>query len=273
MSGWSNNVVTTGTPSFFTAPTGTNPSFVPASGDTQLTGRGAMGNGVPTTDIGFDPKCLVRRTPVMVGAVARVSSWQYDIDIDYIKSIGGVAKCFNVAMRSGTPDIGAYRAGAVTTLMPGNCVPPPDPPPMGGMGGMAGMTGMAGDAGASNAGMGGAISGAGMGGVAGSPPGGSGGVVSGTGGAAVGGATSTGGVPGSGGTGATSTGGSPGGAPGTSGSAPMAAAPGAANGADPEESAGCGCRIARSRSFARELVGLALLTFGVFAIRRRRRRL
>ncbi|HEY7374849.1 MAG TPA: right-handed parallel beta-helix repeat-containing protein, partial [Polyangia bacterium] len=38
-SGWSNNVVTTGTPTFFTAPTGTNPSFVPASGDTMLTGK------------------------------------------------------------------------------------------------------------------------------------------------------------------------------------------------------------------------------------------
>jgi MYXO-CTERM domain-containing protein len=268
MSGWSNNVVTTGMPSFFTAPTGTNPNFVPASGDTQLTGRGAMGNGVPTTDIGFDPKCLVRRTPVMVGEVARVSTWQYDIDIDYIKSIGGVAKCFNAAMRSGTPDIGAYRAGAVTTLMPGNCIPPPDPPPMGGMGGMAGMAG--GGAGESSAGMGGAISGAGMGGVAGLAPGGSGGAVSGMGGA-VAGATSTGGVSGTGGTGASSAGGSPGGATGTSGSAPIAGAPGAANSAGAEEPAGCGCRVARSRAGARELAGLALSMLGALAIRRRRR--
>src|SRR5262245_2520780 len=55
-SGWSNNVVTTGTPAYFTAPTGTNPSFVPASGDTMLTGKGAAGTGVPTTDIGLHPK-------------------------------------------------------------------------------------------------------------------------------------------------------------------------------------------------------------------------
>ena len=61
----------------------------------------------------------------MVGQVARVSTWQYDVDIDYIKSIGGVAKCFNPKARSGTPDIGAYRPGTVTTVMPGSCVPPP----------------------------------------------------------------------------------------------------------------------------------------------------
>ena len=124
-SGWSNNVVTTGTPTFFTAPTGTNPSFVPASGDTMLTGKGATGNGVPSADIGLDPKCLVKRTPVMVGQVARVSTWQYDVDIDYIKSIGGVAKCFNPKARSGTPDIGAYRPGTVTAVTPGSCVAPP----------------------------------------------------------------------------------------------------------------------------------------------------
>ena len=124
-SGWSNNVVTTGTPTFFTAPTGTNPSFVPASGDTMLTGKGATGSAVPTADIGLDPKCIVKRTPIMVGQVARVSTWQYDVDIDYIKSIGGVAKCFNPKARSGTPDIGAYRPGTVTTAMPGSCVAPP----------------------------------------------------------------------------------------------------------------------------------------------------
>ena len=68
-SGWSNNVVTTGTPSFFTAPTATNPSFIPASGDTMLTGKGASGSVVPTADIGLDSKCIVKRTPIMVGQV------------------------------------------------------------------------------------------------------------------------------------------------------------------------------------------------------------
>ena len=142
-SGWSNNVVTTGSPTFFTAPTGTNPSFVPASGDTMLTGKGASGSAVPTADVGLDPKCIVKRTPIMVGQVARVSTWQYDVDIDYIKSIGGVAKCFNPKARSGTPDIGAYRPGTVTTVTPGSCVAPP----IGGTSGTGGAGGTGGGAG------------------------------------------------------------------------------------------------------------------------------
>lgn len=126
--GWTNNVVTTGTPAFFTDPVGTNPSFVPATSATNLIGAGSNANGAPTSDIGLDPKCIVKRTPVMVGSVARETWWQYDVDIDYVKSIGGVAKCFNAAARSGTPDIGAYKAGRVTSVTPGSCVPPPPPP-------------------------------------------------------------------------------------------------------------------------------------------------
>jgi parallel beta-helix repeat protein len=137
-SGWTNNVVTTGSVSYFTAPTGTNPSFVPAASASNLLGQGMSGNGAPTNDVGFDPKCLVKRTPVMVGEVARASWWQYDIDIDYIKSIGGVAKCFNPGARAGAPDIGAYKAGAVTAVTPGTCMAPP----IGGSGGMGGMGGM-----------------------------------------------------------------------------------------------------------------------------------
>ena len=202
--GWSNNVVTTGSPTFFTAPTATNPSFVPASGDTMLTGRGASGNGVPTTDIGLDPKCIVKRTPIMVGQVARVSTWQYDVDIDYIKSIGGVAKCFNPKTRSGTPDVGAYRPGTVTTVMPGSCVPPviAGTGGMGGVGGTGGVGGMGGAGGA--AGMaGGGRGGAGSGGVTGRGGGGGG-----NGGGAGGGAgTGTGGDSGGGGGGGSGTGG------------------------------------------------------------------
>src|SRR4029079_12054005 len=172
-SGWSNNVVTTGTPTFFTAPTGTNPSFVPASNDTMLTGKGATGSAVPTTDSGLDPKCLVKRTPVMVGQVARVSTWQYDVDIDYIKSIGGVAKCFNPKTRSGTPDIGAYRPGTVTTTTPGSCVAPP----MTGTGVRSGAGGAGGRGGASGGGGRGGAGGSttGSGGAAGAAGSGTGG--------------------------------------------------------------------------------------------------
>jgi hypothetical protein len=218
-------VVTTGSPTFFTAPTGTNPSFVPASGDTQLTAKGSTGNGVPTSDIGFDPKCIVKRTPVMVGQVARVSTWQYDVDIEYIKSIGGVAKCFHAATRSGNPDVGAYRAGTVTTVTPGSCVAPP----MGGSGGAGGNAGAA---------QGGGGSGGAIGGNAGAAQGGAGGIGAGTGGTDLAGASGFGGVPsaGNGGVGfggaAGSLGGvagSPGGAAGLLGGAagsPGGAAPG-----------------------------------------------
>jgi MYXO-CTERM domain-containing protein len=203
-SGWTNNVETTGSVNFFTDATGTNPNFVPSSGATQLIGAGSGGNGAPSNDIGFDPKCIVKRTPVMVGSVARESWWQYDVDIDYIKSIGGVAKCFHPATRSGNPDIGAYKTGNVTTATPGSCVPP-DPGPTGGTGGTggAGTGGMGGVTTAGTGGMGG--TGTGGRGVAGGP---------GTGGAATGGRSSaggsgTGGVggPGTGGMGGTSVGG------------------------------------------------------------------
>jgi parallel beta-helix repeat protein len=208
-SGWSNNVVTTGTPSFFTAPTGTNPSFVPASGDTMLTGKGGTGSAVPATDIGLDPKCIVKRTPIMVGQVARVSTWQYDVDIDYIKSIGGVAKCFNAKTRSGTPDVGAYRAGTVTTVTPGSCVAPTTGTGGNGGGGSSGSGGSGGTGGRGGSGGGGA---GGRGGAAGTS-GGSGGATSagaaGTGGGSAGSgqaggggiATGTGGTPGAGGNG------------------------------------------------------------------------
>ncbi len=133
--GWTNNVVTTGSVSFFTDPTGSNPNFTPTGGE--LIGAG-NGSGAPASDIGFDPRCIVKRTPVMVGAVARESWWQYDVDIEYIQSIGGVAACFNAATRSGATDIGAYRAGSVTTVTPGSCVPPVVEVPTGGTGGEGG---------------------------------------------------------------------------------------------------------------------------------------
>ncbi|HEY6723241.1 MAG TPA: right-handed parallel beta-helix repeat-containing protein [Polyangiaceae bacterium] len=123
-SGWSNNVVVTGDVALFADPTGANPDFTPAAGATSVIGQGSSADGVPTSDVGFDPKCIVKRTPVMVGEVASEDWWQYDIDIEYIQSIGGVAGCFNPGARSGTPDIGAYRAGDVTTITPGSCIPP-----------------------------------------------------------------------------------------------------------------------------------------------------
>jgi hypothetical protein len=306
-SGWSNNVVTTGTPTFFTAPTGTNPSFVPASGDTMLTGKGATGNGVPSADIGLDPKCLVKRTPVMVGQIARVSTWQYDVDIDYIKSIGGVAKCFNPKARSGTPDIGAYRPGTVTAIAPGSCVAPPitgtggsggaggnggtagsggqggrggtsatggiggsTGSGVGGRGGAAG-TGMAGTTGTGAAGTGAGTGGGTGGGTAGTGPTGGGGIASGSGGVPTAGS----GGPGSGG-GAGSLGGSagPGGTTGGAGAPPAGsggATGGSAVGPGASEAGGCSCDVSRSLDGSGMLAALAFLAIGAGAIRRRRR--
>jgi len=303
-SGWSNNVVTTGTPTFFTAPTGTNPSFVPASNDTMLTGKGGTGSAVPTTDIGLDPKCLVKRTPVMVGQVARVSTWQYDVDIDYIKSIGGVAKCFNPKTRSGTPDVGAYRAGTVTTATPGSCVPPTTTGTggsggnggAGGRGGAGGSSGGAGGrggtsgtAGAGGGGTGGSTSAgaAGMGGgaTAGTGASGTGGITAGTGGTpnagsggggsgghggATGGGTGSAGVSGGAGASATGSGGVPvttgtGGGPATTGSGGSTTPPGS------DDTAGCSCRVTQSRGGSGLLSAFGLLAIAA-AINRRRRR-
>ena len=108
-SGWMNNEVTTGSVSYFTDPEGAHPNFVPSNGASQLIGAGSNGNGAPTDDIGFDPNCIVKRPPVMVGSVASENWWQYDVDIEYIQSVGGVAACFNAATRSGTPALTKLR--------------------------------------------------------------------------------------------------------------------------------------------------------------------
>ena len=294
-SGWSNNVVTTGMPTFFTAPTGTNPSFVPAANDTMLTGKGGTGSAVPTTDIGVDPKCIVKRTPVMVGQVARVSTWQYDVDIDYIKSIGGVAKCFNAKTRSGTPDIGAYRAGAITTVMPGSCVPPTITGTGGSGGAGGGGSGGGGSGGRGGTGGAAGTGGAGVGGAAGTGAGGKGGGAAGTGGVAgsgsggiagsIGGSTGTGGTtggagsptagsgggPGAGGSGggATGTGGAGTGGSGGNGGSSGGSATGSGGSAP---AGGCSCRVSQSRSDSRPMTALALLTVAAGVIRRRRRR-
>jgi MYXO-CTERM domain-containing protein len=298
--GWTDNVVTTGAVSYFTDATGMNPNFVPAASASNLVGQGTSGNGAPTNDLGFDPKCLVKRTPVMVGQVARASTWQYDIDIDYIKSIGGVAKCFNPGVRSGAPDIGAYKVGAVTTTAAGSCMPPP----VDGSGGMGGMAGMpAGGAAGMGAGMGGMVDAGGapsaggamnaggstaVGGssaeagapAAGGAPAGAGGTA-GAGGvppaAGAGGSVSAGGSApmGTGGTGNVGTGGSTptAGMSATGGSS--AAAGGVGGGgtsADAEEPSGCGCRLTPAPG-REKWAALAFLGLGLLALGRRRSRL
>jgi MYXO-CTERM domain-containing protein len=120
-SGWSNNIVTKNAVSFFTAPEGTNPDFTLTSSATELIGMGATGDWVPAADIGFDPKCIVKQAPTMIGDYPAASWWEYSVDIDYIKKIGGVAKCFRPKTRPETPDIGAYANGSVEAVS--TCTP------------------------------------------------------------------------------------------------------------------------------------------------------
>jgi hypothetical protein len=123
--GWSNNASALGTVTYFTDADGENPNFAPAASATTLLGMGSRDNAPPDDDLGFDPKCLVKRAPTMIGMMDTGSWWQHSIDYEYIKSIGGVARCFNPKPRSGTPDIGSYAKGAIKTATPNNCTPPP----------------------------------------------------------------------------------------------------------------------------------------------------
>jgi MYXO-CTERM domain-containing protein len=295
-SGWTDNVVTTGSVNYFTAPTGTNPDFTPAAGASNLIGQGTTGMGAPTNDLGFDPKCIVKRTPVMVGQVARASWWQYDIDIDYIKSIGGVAKCFNPATRSGAPDIGAYKSGAVATAP--ECEPPVIDPGTGGMGGTAGAAGAGGDAAGGMAGVAGAAAGGASGGLSGSggDPG-AGGAAAGAagtpaaggapmagaagfaqGGATAGGAAGTAGVPTAGAAGSatgglagTTAAGAGGASAGATSAAGGLAAGGSAGETPGETDPGCGCSVPRSNGSSLAWLGVAGLAAASFARRRRSR--
>ncbi len=267
-SGWMNNVVTTGSVTFFMDPTGANPSFVPASGASDLIGKGSSSNGAPTEDLGFDPKCLVTRAPVMVGSVASESWWQVDVDIEYIQSIGGVASCFNAAMRPGTPDIGAYQAGAVTTVTPGSCVPPD---PTGGIGG-AGVGGAA-----TAAGVGGASTTTGVGATsttgldAAAATSGVGGAANASsasvGGTPMGGVTSTSGVSGDS-VGSTSASTGVVGAVGTGGDANQ----GPQGDSPADDQAGCACSVLSAADHRAPLAALGILGLGLFAHGRRRRR-
>ncbi len=127
-SGLTNNVtVDSGPTPFYSDPTGTHPDFrPPQSAAAQVENQGTL-EGAADVDIGFDPRCIVRRTP---DVPYQQSWWEYSIDYDYIRSIGGVAQCFHPKARTGGADIGAYElSGAPHSFaQPGSCVPGADEP-------------------------------------------------------------------------------------------------------------------------------------------------
>jgi hypothetical protein len=89
---------------FFLEPDGINPDFRIAPGSGAVIGTGSAAEA-PATDIGFDPKCITRASPTGAGVQGW---WIFSIDYAYIRSIGGVARCFHPKARSGPPDLGAY---------------------------------------------------------------------------------------------------------------------------------------------------------------------
>jgi MYXO-CTERM domain-containing protein len=283
--GWANNVEGTGSVSYFTA---LETDYTLAASATSLIGKGGSGTDVPTNDLGFDPKCIVKRAPTLVGETAAGGWWQHDIDIDYIKSIGGVAKCFNPGTRTAPVDIGAYKNGAVTTVPAGMCTPAPVTGvcAIGGTGGMGGM-GAGGDATAGMTSAGGAPATGGTGPGAGAPATGgtapsAGAPATGVGGT-TGGTAPAGGTPGAAGnavsgsagtttTGTGGTGPATGGATGAGGTTSAGGTTAAGTGGTDEgEPSGCGCRIAAEPNESRTLAALGLVGLGAVLLRRRRR--
>jgi len=123
-SGLSNNLtLDSGATPFFTDPEGTNPDFRPPStASAQVENLGVAGATGAEVDIGFDPKCITKESP---NAPYQQEWWIYSVDYDYIRSIGGVAKCFHPKSRTGGSDLGAYELSGEPHAFsePGSCVP------------------------------------------------------------------------------------------------------------------------------------------------------
>jgi hypothetical protein len=104
----SNNVAVNvnGPTPFFTSPGVAD--FTLVAGSTTVVDQGTTTNA-PSTDIGFDPKCITQAS----GGAGAPSWWANAIDYTYIAKVGGVAGCFHPAVRpqGGGPDIGAYEKG------------------------------------------------------------------------------------------------------------------------------------------------------------------
>jgi MYXO-CTERM domain-containing protein len=281
----------------FVGSDGTNPDFHLASGSPLI--NAGTSTSAPATDIGFDPMCITKGKPTDIA----VPSWSaYSVNYTYIKSIGGVAKCWNPGKRpSGSGiDIGAYESGA-TAVGTATCTPLDGSSGTGGSGaggssssGAGGSSGTGGKGGTGATGQGGSTGAGGSGptgGTAGTSSGGAGGPSgSGAGGQSSGGATgASGGSAGAGGTsvasggtvgsssggssgsgGVTGLGGAPGsgGAPGNGGSGTTTGSGGSADQTSGTSTPGCSCGVAGS---TRGSAFLALL-LGIAALRLRRRR-
>ena len=278
-----------------------NGDFSIVSGSTDVIDKGNA-TGAPTTDIGFDPKCIKAGTsspndyPICTGtegvknSCASKATWfKYKIDYDYIASIGGIKACFQPGMRMGKPDIGAFEAGTTITH--------------GGASGTGGASNGGGNnGGASNGGAAGAAGAAGGGGKANTGGGNNGGASSGgssssnggssNGGSSNGGANATSGGNSNGNGGSSngnggssnatggalaSSGGSSNGNGGSSNGLGGAAAKGGSStsgGSGGGDSSGCSCSVVgteRASAGAYSLFGVAMALTGLRMRRRRAR--
>lgn len=99
---------------FFTNAMGSDFTLVTSAASAEID-KGST-TRMPSTDIGFDPKCVTTdasKAAALVGT--SVSWWSYYIDYTYIATVGGVAGCFHPSVRpqGNGPDIGAYESGGV----------------------------------------------------------------------------------------------------------------------------------------------------------------
>jgi pectate lyase-like protein len=101
------NVTTGVAASVFRDPDGVYPDFRLA-GNPQNLINAADTSATGATDLGFDPRCVVRSESPIQG----VSFWLYNVNYAYIRSVGGVEGCFRPVARAsgGSADIGAYEA-------------------------------------------------------------------------------------------------------------------------------------------------------------------
>jgi len=238
---------------FFTNPAGAD--FRLVAGATTVIDKGAAANA-PSTDIGFDPKCIAQAS----GAAGAPSWWANAIDYTYIAKVGGVAGCFHPAVRpqGAGPDIGAYEYGGQLAD--------------GGAGGSSGGSGSgpgSSSSGGSGSGSGGGSSSGSGGGSSGGSSGESGGRASDASGAGSGGATDAASTGPMGASSGPSTGSSSGPSPsaaGSSGNSAGSDAGGESNANAPAQGAsGCACGTGAPahESFAWPLAGIGLL--GVLA--------
>jgi Right handed beta helix region len=249
---------------------------------TGVVDQGDVANA-PSSDIGFDPKCLTQtaQVPVLTANGFQAIPWaSFYVDYNYIATVaGGVAGCFHAAVRpqGNGPDVGAYEFGGV--LVGGSSSGGGAGSSSGGTtssssgssgGGSSGGSGGGSSGGArdggvadSSGGSGGGSNGSSSGGVNGGSSGGSSGVSSGSTGGAGGGSGSGSATTSSGGAG--SSGGSSGGATSSD------SGTGAVNGFDAPSAKGCACSTVKSwpDPSALLLVGLSIAAAGA---RRRGRR-